>query len=36
MTLAAMDSIHNGYVPIDTPEMEVIYQGPRESMFWQE
>jgi hypothetical protein len=36
MTLAAVDSIHNGYTPVDTPEMKVIYQGPRESTFWRE
>jgi hypothetical protein len=35
MTLAAVDSIHNGYTLVDTPEMEVIYEGPKESMFWQ-
>lgn len=36
MTLAAVDSIHNGYIPVDTPEMEVVYQGPPESTFWRE
>jgi hypothetical protein len=36
MTLAAVDSIHDGYAPVDTPEMEVIYQGPKDSMFWRE
>jgi hypothetical protein len=36
MTLAAVDSIHQGYVPVDTPEMSVAYQAPKESMFWRE
>jgi hypothetical protein len=34
MTLAAVDSIYNGYKPVDTPEMEVRYAGPKESLFW--
>ncbi len=36
MTLAAVDSIHNGYTPVDTPEMQVTYKAPRESLFWRE
>lgn len=36
MTLAAVDSIFRGYKPVETPEMEVIYRGPKESMFWRE
>ncbi|MEX0611519.1 MAG: hypothetical protein WD738_00755 [Pirellulales bacterium] len=36
MTLAAVDSIHRDYVPIDTPEMEVVYKAPKESLFWRE
>ncbi len=36
MTLAAVDSIHNGYSLVKTPEMEVVYQPPKESMFWRE
>ncbi|MCI0333932.1 MAG: hypothetical protein L0228_11995 [Planctomycetes bacterium] len=36
MTLAAVDSIHNGYTPVDTPEMQVVYQAPKESLFWRE
>lgn len=36
MTLAAVDSIHNGYARVDTPEMEVIYKAPKDSMFWRE
>jgi hypothetical protein len=36
MTLAAVDSIHQGYKAIDTPEMDVAYQSPQESFFWRE
>jgi hypothetical protein len=36
MTLAAVDSIHQGYTPVDTPEMKVAYQAPKESLFWNE
>jgi hypothetical protein len=36
MTLAAVDSIHNGYMPVDTPEMAVTYTAPKASTFWQE
>jgi hypothetical protein len=36
MTLAAVDSIHQGYVRVDTPEMEVAYQTTDESFFWRE
>jgi hypothetical protein len=36
MTLAAVDSIHQGDVLVETPEMKVAYQGPKESTFWQE
>jgi hypothetical protein len=36
MTLAAVDSIHQGYVPVKTPEMAVAYQAPEESMFWRD
>jgi hypothetical protein len=36
MTLAAVDSIHQGYKPIDTPEIKVKYQAPKESKFWRE
>jgi hypothetical protein len=36
MTLAAVDSIHQGYVPVKTPEMAVAYEGPRESMYWRD
>jgi hypothetical protein len=33
MVIAAVDSLHGGQVPIDTPEMAVSYQAPRESQF---
>ena len=36
MTLAAVDSIHQGYVPVKTPEMAVTYQAPEASMFWRD
>ena len=36
MTLAGVDSIHNGYSLVKTPEMEVVYQPPTDSMFWRE
>jgi hypothetical protein len=36
MTLAAVDSIFNGYAPVETPEMEVAYQAPKESTFWRD
>jgi hypothetical protein len=36
MVVAAVDSLHNGQVPVDTPEMNVTYRGPRESQFRRE
>lgn len=36
MTLAAVDSIHNGYTVVSTPEMNVVYKAPKESLFWRE
>ncbi len=36
MTLAAVDSIHNGYTLVNTPEMKVVYQSPNESFFWRD
>ncbi len=36
MTLAAVDSIHNGYTAVETPQMEVAYKSPKESFFWRE
>lgn len=35
MTLAAVDSLHQGQIGIDTPEMEVRYRGQEKSLFWQ-
>jgi hypothetical protein len=35
MTLAAVDSIHNGHILVNTPEMKVVYKAPKESFFWQ-
>jgi hypothetical protein len=36
MTLAAVDSIHNGYTAVNTREMKVAYTAPKKSLFWQE
>lgn len=36
MTLAAVDSIFQGYKPVETPEMEVVYKAPKESTFWRD
>jgi hypothetical protein len=36
MTLAAVDSLYRGQVPVETPEMKVAYQGPKESTYWRE
>jgi hypothetical protein len=36
MTLAAVESLYRGQTPVETPEMEVVYQGPKESTFWRE
>jgi hypothetical protein len=33
MVIAAVDSLHGGQVPVETPEMAVSYQSPRESQF---
>ena len=33
MVIAAVDSLHRGQVPVDTPEMAVAYTGPRESQY---
>jgi hypothetical protein len=34
--MAAVESIHKGYTPVNTPEMNVVYQAPKESFFWRE
>ena len=36
MTLAAVESLHRGQVPIETPEMEVRYQVDAASTFWRD
>ena len=36
MTLAAVDSLFRGETPVETPEMKVVYEGPKESTFWRE
>jgi hypothetical protein len=36
MTLAAVDSLHEGQVPIATPEMNVRYQVGPESTYWRD
>ena len=33
MVIAAVESLHRGQVPVDTPEMNVSYQGVRESQY---
>lgn len=35
MTLAAVESLFRGEVPVATPEMAVRYRAPRESTFWR-
>ncbi len=35
MTLAAVDSLHRGDQRVETPEMEVRYSAPRESLYWR-
>jgi hypothetical protein len=34
--LAAVDSLHLGQKVVETPDMKVEYEGPRESMYWRE
>jgi hypothetical protein len=36
MTMAAVESIHKGYALVNTPEMDVVYKAPKESLFWRE
>jgi hypothetical protein len=36
MTLAAVESLHRGEIRIETPEMTVAYQAPKESTFWRD
>ncbi len=35
MVIGGVQSLHAGEVKIDTPEMQVVYQGPEASMYWQ-
>ena len=35
MTMAAVESLHRGGEPVETPEMAVRYESPRESLFWR-
>ncbi len=35
MVIGGVESLHRGQVLVPTPEMEVPYQGPRESQFWR-
>ncbi len=35
MVIAAVDSLHQGQVKVHTPDMEVVYQGPKESTYWR-
>ena len=36
MTLAAVESLHRGQTVVETPEMDVRYTAPRESLYWQD
>ncbi len=36
MTLAAVESLHRDGAVVETPEMEVRYTAPQESLFWKE
>jgi hypothetical protein len=36
MVIAGVESLYRGQVPVSTPEMEVRYRGPEESLFWRE
>jgi len=36
MTIAAVDSLHQSGAIIETPQMEVRYSAPKESLFWRE
>lgn len=35
MTLAAVESLHRGQVPVATPEMGVVYRGTENSTYWR-
>jgi len=36
MTLAAVESLHRGQIPVETPDMAVPYEATKESMFWRD
>jgi hypothetical protein len=36
IVIGGVESLHRGQVPVPTPEMEVRYQGPQESLFRRE
>lgn len=36
MTMAAVESLHRGQIPIETPDMAVRYDAPKESLFWRD
>jgi hypothetical protein len=36
MTLAAVESLHRQGTLVETPEMEVRYTAPKESLFWRD
>lgn len=36
MVIGGVDSLHAGQVPISTPQMNVAYQVPRESLYWND
>lgn len=35
MVIGGVDSLFAGEQPVETPQMDVVYRGPRESMFWR-
>lgn len=35
MVIAGVDSLHQGQVRVPTPDMEVVYHGPKESTYWR-
>lgn len=35
MVIGGVESLHAGETKFETPDMKVVYQGPKESMFWQ-
>jgi hypothetical protein len=35
MVIGGVDSLAAQQTPVETPDMQVVYQGPEESMFWQ-